>query len=47
MTYSVQKTAVSSADIGLSLKALDIRTAFSRYLEQLRYDFKTSEEWRK
>jgi hypothetical protein len=46
-TYSVQKMAVSRADIGLSLKALDIRTAFSRYLEQLRHDFKTFEEKRK
>jgi hypothetical protein len=47
MTYSVQKIAVSRADIGRSLKALDIRTAFSRYLEQLRHYFKKSEEWRK
>jgi hypothetical protein len=43
-TYSVQKIAVSRADIGRSLKALDIRTAFARYLEQLRDDLKTSKE---
>jgi hypothetical protein len=43
-TYSLQKIAVSREDIGRSLKALDVRTAFSRYLEQLRHDFKTSEE---
>ena len=36
MTYSVQKMAVSRGDIGLSLKALDIRTAFSRYLQKIR-----------
>jgi len=36
MTYSVQKMAVSRGDSGLSLKALDIRTAFSRYLQQIR-----------
>jgi hypothetical protein len=43
-TYSAQKIAVSRADSGRSLKALEIRTAFSRYLEQLRHDFKASEE---
>jgi hypothetical protein len=36
MTYSVQNTAVSRGDTGRSLKALDIRTAFSRYLEEIR-----------